>query len=359
MPGLEWERIRKRSPSVQDFADNLARDVRKLPAGQRATTYQDTLRNISPLLEQRVADEAQLWVDRGYDPARALKAATYGALIGRRRALFHDLFTRVAEESASKVMRALDESPLSSRDKGEALDLMFSQLRAEPLLSHQKTDGEMRLRETGMPEWFIQWALTRKPLDVDDIKAEINANMSAGMDGREALRRGIVLAIREFTLDNMMAVGVAKGTDFCVWASAVSAAVGVIVSVVGMGVSLARSAQAGRDQRTAASRAEADYYLYPMSDEEIDLKVATFRDRGLNKAASRSALIDYMRSVRQGRQLLLPGESQAFEDAWRDAEETAAALRAAQQSKADLPRKIIAYGAPVLGVLVLGYALLR
>lgn len=355
---LEWERIRRRSPSVQDFAEHLKADVQKLPVEARAETYRDTLKSISPLLEQRVADETQLWVDRGYEPSRALTAATHASLLGRRRALFHDLFTRVAEENADRAMRGL-ESQVSVNDKGKALDIVFTQLRAEPMLSHPKPAGEMRLRETGMPEWFIQWALTRKPLDADDIKAEMTANMDAGMDGREALRRGLVLGIREFTLDYLMSVGVAKGTDFCVWASIATAAVGVIVSVVGTGVSIARGAEQNRDNAEAASRAEAGFYLYPVPAAEISLKVGIFHDEGMSKKNAKKALLDYIRAVRIGRLLFLSLEEQDFERAWQHEVEVSTALRASEQAAADLPRKIITYGAPALGVLVLGYALLR
>lgn len=356
MAALEWERLRRRSPSVQSFANDFLAEIGKLPATERAQAYKDTLQSISPQLEKRVADEAKLWMDRGYAPDRALRAATYGSLIGRRRALFHGVFVDFAEEQADRVMETVG-AGANLNDVKVALDQLFDQLRQDPLLSHPKPDGAARLREAGFPDWFIDWAVKRKPLDADDIRDEMAANMNDGMGGREAMRRAIVLAIREFTLDYMMATGVAKGTDFCGIAATV---IGIVTTVVGVAVSAAggivgavRGARQAREQRAQNARFEAQYYMEPMADAEIDAKVAVFYDRQLTKAQAGQALVDYMRTVRQGRTRLLDPEVRAFDDAWsRQVRAASEAIASARQSE-NLPRKLVAYGVPALGALVL------
>lgn len=356
MAALEWERIRRRSPSVQEFADNFRAEVSRLPVADRAGAYRDTLQNISPLLEKRVAAEAQLWMDRGYSPDRALRAATYASLIGRRRALFHGVFVDFAEEQADRVMETIGAGANLS-DVKVALDQLFDQLRQDPLLSHPKPDGAARLREAGFPDWFIDWAVKRKPLDADDIRDEMTANMNAGMDGREAMRRAIVLAIREFSLDYMMATGVAKGPDFCGIAATV---IGIVTTVVGVAVSAAggivgavRGARQAREQRDQNARFEAQYYMDPLSDAEVDAKVAVFYERGLTKAQAGQALVDYLRAVRMGRTQLLNQEVQAFDDAWRRRVQLASTAIAQERGARDMPRKLVAYGVPALGALVL------
>ena len=362
MAALEWERIRKRSPSVQDFADNLRAEVNRLPVNERAAAYRDTLQNISPQMEQRVADETQLWVDRGYDPSRALKAATYGSLIGRRRALSYSAFGEFAEKQADRLMGAIS-SGKDIKDVQVALDKLLDHLRQDPLLSHPKPDGRLRLREAGFPEWFIEWAATRKPLDADDIRAEITANMNAGMPGREALRRGIVLAIREFSIDHLMATPVARGTDFCLGVEAivaiVAAAVSFAISAAGTVVNAVKGARAAEDTRRANARAEAGYYLNPMSDEEIDAKVAALYAQRMTKAEAGRSLVDYLRSVRMGRTTLLNQEVQAFDLSWRRQVEVASLAEAARRSQKDMPLKIVAYGVPALGALALIVGLAR
>jgi hypothetical protein len=352
MPAIEWERLRRRSPSVQVFADDLRAEIGKLPAEERAESYRDTLQSISPSLEKRVSDEAQLWMDRGYAPDRALRAATYGSLVGRRRAIFHGIFTTFTEEQADKVMQALGSRANPTATK-EGLDQLFEQLRPDPLVTHPKPHGRERLKEAGFQEDFIAWAVSRKPLGADDIRDEMVANMNAGMNGREAMRRAIVLAIREYTLDYMMATGVAYGTDFCVVGAVVSAAVSVVVAAAGAVVQGVRSARASRDQRTQNARFEAQYYMEPMSDVEVDAKVQVFYARGLTKAQAGQALVDYMRTVRQGRPTLLNPEVRAFDDAWRRQVLEASEAIAAAKSAENLPKKIVAYGVPVLGAIVL------
>jgi hypothetical protein len=239
------------------------------------------------------------------------------------------------------------------------LDQLFAQLRPDPLISHPKPNGAARLNEAGFPEWFIDWAVKRRPLEADDIRAEMAANMDAGMDGLVAMRRAVVLAIREYTLDYMMSTGVAQGPDFCVVASVVAAAVGVVIAAAGAIVNGVRSHRAGDEQREQNARFEAQYYMEPLSDAEVDSRVAVFYSRGLTKPQAGQALLDYMRSVRMGRTRLSDTEVRAFDDSWRRQVLLASTALAEQRRAENLPKKIVAYGVPAVGALFLAIALLR
>jgi len=319
-PPIDWQGYRRESRNIPDFVKTFTQKIKDLPRHQRAQAYADVLKDIDPALEPRIQNAARNLTARGLAPADALRLATESNLKARRGFLFKLILGPLVKEYAHVAVQGLMDQPLTPAQRAKAYKHMVSMMLPMMRASVKAEDAKIRLEETHLPPWFIDWALhERSPMQAVDIKDKVDEWIKAGKPPLQAMEDGLILAMREYTLDNIMAMGVASGVDFCGVAAAVIAA---IVGVASIAVGIAVPLSMDNKNREAAAELEREQRDRPLSLSEL----VNFRDslRGMTTedledwAEVEALALQYLDTYRYGRDELQDEELVQIRDYWED-----------------------------------------
>jgi len=331
---LDWRAMRKGSRSIDDFVDQLTSRVKELPRGERAVAYHEVMDAIDPATDQRIQYLAQLLEGRGLEPAAALNLATKATLKSRRAFLFRFLLSDYAKREARNAVTTLLSRPVSPATRADAYKQAIRLLRPPMWASYNQAEARYRLRETHLPAEFVEWAIReRVPTDEVAIHKQVSEWIDEGVHPHEAMYRGMLLAMREYTLDQLMRLGVAQGPDFCVVAAVVSAVVGVVGTVVAIAVPAVQN----KKDREAAQRMAREQRNRPLTKDEID-QLARSAVEYSRWSDATAVFFAYTAAYRDGRDRFVESEEGQFKRAWQKLRQDQYELERAER-EAELARQ--------------------
>lgn len=271
---IDWTGLRKTSQTIPDFVDQLLKAVQKYPVDQRSAVLKETLHDISPEVEPKVARETKILVSRGYDAEKALKLAITVTLRSRRRRIFHWLFFTKFPELVSNFQKELKKQP-NPRERQELLHKYIKAFTEQQLQEPSKEQAQIRLEETGFPQAVVEEALQAKWRSSEQILMDIQARIARGENEPEVIKDELRSMLLEFGLRFLMSQGVAKGPDFC----SLALILGVVTTVVSVGVTVGTTVASSVAENKAMSKLDAAARAAEYDLQNASIVSGTLQDR--------------------------------------------------------------------------------
>jgi hypothetical protein len=306
---VDWTGLRKNSATIPDFVGQLLSAIKRYPVGDRQRILFTTLNEISPEIVSKVKRETEFLVKRGYAPEKALNLAIVVTLRSRRRRIFHWLFFTYYPKLINDFLANLKKLP-NDAERAKALAKFVNGFSTMKLADYDQKQAFIRLKETNFPPEVIKQALSMKRRSPDEVLAEIRNRIKGDEDEDLVMRDELHKLMFEHGLFFMMAQGVAKGPDFCIFAAVLAAAAAAVTIATTIATNVTSSkAQAAAERKLnhAARVAELTTQgaavvtglqvdAQPLSEEEI--RQAAAASAALPWAEARQTLLDVLRNAR-------------------------------------------------------------
>lgn len=336
-----WEDEMTSARSVSEFRDALLAAVRTLPREQRSAELDAILRELDPSCADMVLSETRRLVADGHPAPRALQAALGAVLVGRRKKHWLVLVNEVIPFQAQKVAAGIFAVSPDPAERASRIERLVQLLRPEEALPFVPEDARVRLHEFGLSAAEIARALSAPRVTAHDIAQQLSTDMARHVPPQTALERALTRAMYEYALEHFKAKPVALGAEFCVVASAIIGGLGLVASVVGMAVPLARQGKAERRAR----RAEERQRNAPLMTGEIESLVGQMLQDPSNTRWNdrlRNITLDYIRVNRPGRTAFVEPEARIVQETFerlvrerRDQQRAQERQQQAQQRQAE------------------------
>lgn len=352
---FNWDDARVSSKDINEFRARLLTGLRRLPAEQRAQELDALLREIDPGFADSVLAETGVLVSQGHEPHRALEAALGAVLAARRKKHWWIILNVIVPFQAEKVAKGIYTATSDPQERARRIEHLIELLRPEQPVPFVPEEARRRLHELGVSTDEIENAISGYRITAHDIAQHLDELLRRGVVPVEALRRVLVIALREYAIEHFKSHPVAQGVEFCIWGSVVAAAVSVIGTVVGVAVPMSQQVHAERQARRAQNRQRAA----PLSAGEVEQIIAGTLQSGATAwgAQQRQAALDYIRVNRFGRTSFVEPEERNLQTAFANAR---AAIVAQQEAarRAQEKKTLIGVGLGI-AALVGGALILR